>query len=224
MASRVREFCRNHPSEDSAHVGALGRLEDRLTRVEALAIEERAGRIAELSATDRRNELRRTMHFQLLRHLVRVGELAAKDNPDLVGKFRLRMPNATNKAFLISSRAMLADGLANKDLFVRLGLSEAMFADLGKAVDEFESATLAGAKGRSGHVGARVDLDKVSAELLGIVELLSTFNLYRFRSDPQLTAEWQNVTSMIGPFRARPEVAAPPPGSSPSSGSIAPAA
>lgn len=224
MATRVREFCRAHPSNDSSHVGALARLEDRLTRAESLAIEERAGRIAELSAAERREELRRTMHFQLLRHLVRVGELAAKDNPDLVGKFRLRMPNATNKAFLVSSKAMLADGLANKELFVRLGLSEAMFEDLGKAVAEFESATVVGSAGRSGHVGARVDLEAVSAELLGVVELLNTFNLYRFREQPQLTAEWENVRSMTVPFRTKPEVPAPQSGVTPPAGGIAPAA
>lgn len=224
MATRVREFCRAHPSNDSSHVGALARLEDRLTRAEALAIEERAGRIAELSAAERREELRRTMHFQLLRHLVRVGELAARDNPDLVGKFRLRMPNATNKAFLVSSKAMLADGLANKELFVRLGLSEAMFEDLGKAVAEFESATVVGSAGRSGHVGARVDLEAVSAELLEVVELLNTFNLYRFRELPQLTAEWENVRSMTAPFRTKPEAPAPQSGVTPPVGGIAPAA
>lgn len=224
MATRVRDFSRAHPSEDSSHVAALARLEDRLTRSEALAIEERAGRIAELSAAGRREELRRSMHFQLLRHLVRVGELAAKDKPDLVGKFRLRMPNATNKAFLVSSKAMLADGLANKDLFVRLGLSAAMFEDLGKAVAEFEAVTLAGSAGRSGHVGARVDLEAVSVELLEVVELLDTFNLYRFRNEPQLRAEWENVRSMIVPFRAKPEVPAPQSDVTPPAGGIAPAA
>lgn len=232
MATRVREFCRAHPSDDSSHVGALARLEERLTRAEGLAIEERAGRIAELSSAARREELRRTMHFQLLRHLVRVGELAAKDNAGLVGKFRLRMPNATNKAFLVSSKAMLADGLANKDLFVSLGLSAAMFEDLGKAVAEFEAATIAGSKGRSGHVGARVDLESVSGELLDLVELLNTFNRYRFRNEPQLTAEWDNVTSMVTPFRPKPEVPVSQPdgtpvtstGVTPPSGSVAPAA
>ena len=224
MATRVREFCRANPSDDSAHVGALAKLEDRLNRFDALTLDERAGRVAELASANRREELRRTMHFELLRHLVRVGELAAKDHPELAGKFRLRTPNATYRAFLVSSKAMLAEGVANKDLFVSLGLSAAMFEDLGKAVAEFEAATVSGSAGRSGHVGARAELEAVSAELLEFVELHNTFNRYRFRDQPRLAAEWENVCSMFAPFRTRPEPPTPSPGVTPPSGGIAPAA
>jgi len=100
------------------------------------------------------------------------GELAAKEVPELVGKFRLRMPNATHKAFLVSTRAMLADGVANKDLLVKPGLSETMLGELGTAVGQFEVATESGNAGWRSHVGARADLGAVTEEILELVELL----------------------------------------------------
>lgn len=225
MAARVLEFSRTNPSDDPSHATLLGRLEARLTRADSLAAQERSGRIAELAASSRRDELRRAMHFQLLRHLVRVGELAAKDNAELVGKFRLRMPNATHKSFLIAAKAMLADGLANKDLFVSLGLSASMLDELGKAVAQFEEATESQAVGKRSHVGARVDLEVVTGELLELVELLNTFNRFRFRNDAEQAAAWDNTRSVLGPFKAKTR--ATPPGTGevpPPAGGLAPAA
>jgi hypothetical protein len=224
MVARVREFSRANPSDDPSHATLLGRLEDRLNRADALAIQERAGRIAERAAKLRRDELRRAMHFQLLRHLVRVGEVAAKQEPGLVGKFRLRSPNATHKDFLVSAKAMLADGVANKDLFVGLGLSAPMLDDLGKALTQFEGVTESGSGGRSDHIGARADLDAVTAEALDLVELLNTFNSYRFREDPELSAAWNSARSVIGPSRSKPVVPPAEAGGAPPAGAVAPAA
>lgn len=224
MAVRVQEFSRAHPADDPSYATMLARLENRLGRAEALATQQRAGLIAERAATARRDELRCALHFQLLRHLVRVGEAAAKDHPELVGKFRLRNPNSTHKSFLISAKAMLADGLANKDLFVSLGLSAAMLDELGKAITEFEEATTSGTAGRTGHIGARADLDSVTDELLELVELLNTFNRYRFRGDPELAAAWESARTVLGPGRARRETPAPEVGATPPVGDVAPAA
>jgi hypothetical protein len=206
MGARVRDFCRAHTSTDPSHATVLARLEDRLDRADALATQERAGRIAEMSAAGRRDELRRTMHNQLLRHLVRAGELAAKEDPELAGKFRLRMPNATNKSFLVSTRAMLVDGVAKKDLLVRMGLSETMLGELGTAVGQFEVATESGHAGRRSHVGARADLEAVTNEILELVELLNTFNGYRFRSDPELAAAWESARTVVTLSRSKPKV------------------
>jgi hypothetical protein len=224
MGSRVREFSRSHPSDDPSHTTLLVRLEDRLNRAEVLAVQERAGRIAESAAAGRRDELRRSMQKRLLRHLVRAGELAARENPELAGKFRLRLPNATHKAFLISARAMLADGVANKDLLVSQGLSEKMLGELGQAVGEFEATTDAGGIGRRNHIGARLDLEAVSNELVALVELLNTFNSHRFRSDPELAGMWESARTVFGPSRSKP--AAPPTegGVTPPAGGIASAA
>src|ERR1051325_9246456 len=170
-----------------------GRRGDRVARGDALAAHERNGRIAEQAATDRRNSLRREMHFQTLRHLVQAGEAAAKEKPELVGKFQLRSPRATNKAFLVSARTMLADGLANKDLLVAQGLSSAMLDQLAAAVTRLEEATRDGITARSSHVGARADLSTVTDEIHAVVDQLDTFNRFRFRDDSELTAAWESV-------------------------------
>jgi hypothetical protein len=224
MAARVREFSRAHPSDDPSYATMLGRLEDRLTRADALATQERAGLIAERAATARRNALRRRMHFQLLRHLVRVGEAAAKDAPALVGKFRLRSRSATHKAFVISAKAMLADGVANQDLFVSLGLSARMLDELGKAITQFEEVTQSGIGGRTGHIGARADLDAVAIDLLELVELLNTFNQFRFQDNPELAAAWESARMVLGPIRSKPEAPPPEGTETPPLASIAPAA
>ena len=234
MGERVRIFSRDHPSDDPSYIILLGRLEDRVARGDALAAQERNGRIAERTATDRRNGLRRDMHFQTLRHLVQAGEAAAKEKPELAGKFQLRSPRATNKAFLVSARTMLADGLANKDLLVAQGLSSAMLDQLAAAVTQLEEATRDGIIARSSHVGARADLSSVTDEILAVVDQLDTFNRFRFRNDPELTAAWESVRTADRPFRRSPRTngtpaapAAPPvegKDETPPTGGLAPAA
>ena len=223
MGTRVRDFCRAHPSDDPSYATLLGRLEDLLTRADGLATQQRAGRIAELWAAARRTDLRRDMHFQLLRHLVRVGELAAKEKPELGGKFRLRAQNSTHKSFLVAAKAMLAEGFANKELFLKLGLSQNMLDELSKEVVDFEGATETGNIGRSDHIGARADLDTVSLEILEVVELLNTFNRFRFRDAPDLAAAWESTRKVLGPVRGR---SAQPNNGKPEqpSGGVAPAA
>lgn len=211
MGARVREFSRAHPSEDPSHATLLARLEDRLTRADALATQQRAGLIAVRAATIRKEDLRRAMHFQLLRHLVRVGEAASREEPGLLGKFRLRGNNATNKAFIVSAKAMLADGVANKELFVGLGLSAAMLDDLGKAIAQFDGVIQSGSIARTEHIGARAHLDALAIEIVDVVELLNTFNRYRFRDDPELDAAWGNAREVFGP--RRPKSGPPAPGS-----------
>ena len=224
MSTGALEFCRAHPSDDGSYATMLARLAERVARADALAVLERAGRIAERSGTSRREELRRDMHSQLLRHLVRVGEAAAKDRPELLGKFRLRMPNATHKAFLVSAKAMLADGIANKELFVSLGLSATMLDELANAVREFEEVSGSSRAGRTSHVGARADFETIAAELLEAVELLNTFNRRRFRNDSELAAAWESARNVLGPFRSKPAEPPTKGGVTPPSGGIETAA
>jgi len=210
MGARVREFCRAHPSEDSSHVTLQARLEDRLSRADVLAAQERAGRIEERSAALRRGELRRAMQRKFLRHLIRVGRAAAKQQPDLVGKFVTRNRNATHKDFLVAAKAMLAEAVANKARFVELGLSPTMLDELGKAIAQFEAVTTSGNAGRAGHIGARADLTAIAAEVVDTVATLNPFQLFRFEADPELSAAWLSAREVIGP--SRPKVVTPPTG------------
>jgi len=220
MASAVRQFCRDNPSDDPSYGIMLGKLEELVSRAEELVAQELGGRIAELASTGRRDELRRSMHFQLLRHLIRTAELAAKEQPELLGKFRIRSLKAPNTAYLISARKMQEDGIANKDLLARFGLSTAMLDELGITIDQFETAAADARAGRTGHIGARAELEVVSAGMVDRVEQLNTFNQHRFKNDPEKLAGWDAVRSVLGPFRSNSKAAAaggesgvtPPPG------------
>ncbi len=203
MATRALEFCRAHPSDDAGYLKQVENLEELLNRAEGLAARQRAGQIAEHAGAARRMELRDQLHDQLLRHLVRVGELAAKEHPELIGKFQLPSTNATNKTYLVAAKAMLAEGQANKDTLTKYGLSEAMLQDLAQAIQEFEATIESGSAGRESHVGARADLDAVAAELMRAVEVLNTFNRRRFRGDAELLAAWDAARLVIGPRTRR---------------------
>jgi len=203
MATRAQEFCRAHPSDDAGYLKQVANLEELLQRAEALAAKQRAGQIAEHAGAARRMELREQLHTELLRHLVRVGELAAKEYPELIGKFQLPSTNATNKTYLVAAKAMLAEGQANKEKPAKYGLSDAMLVELGQAIQEFETTIESGSAGRESHVGARADLDAVAAELVRAVEVLNTFNRRRFRGDAELRAAWDVARTVIGPRTRR---------------------
>jgi len=203
MGARVREFARAHPSEDPTYATALARLEDRLARADALGLQQRAGRAAELAAVQRRDQLRRTGESQLLAHLVQAADLAEKEAPDLVGKFRLRRPNATHKAFVISARSMLAEATAHKELLVRHGLSELMLGELAKGLDQIEQETAASGEGRREHIGARVDLEAVAEEVVKVASLFNSFYRFKYNKEPELKAAWDSARKVLGPVRVR---------------------
>jgi len=223
MAAAVRQFSRDHPSDDPSYGIMLGALEGLVTRAEALAAQEIGGRIAELAATGRRDELRRSIHFQLLRHLIKTGELAAKERPELIGKFRIRSLRAPFTSYLISARKMLEEGIANKDLLASVGLSTAMLDELGSTIAQFETATRDVRTGRIAHVGARAELEAVTSEILDRVGQLNTFNQHRFKNDSEKLASWESVRSVVLPVRSNGKPPAEG-GVTPPSGEVAPAA
>src|ERR1043166_4984768 len=141
MAVRVRDFIRAHPSTEAGYVSVASRLEERLKRADTLAVQERDGRLEERNATARRLELRRTIQQDQLRHLAHVAGMAAKQRPDLVGKFALPLSNAPHKTFFTAASAMRARAVQEKDLLVSLGLGDSFLDDLARNVAEFDEVT-----------------------------------------------------------------------------------
>jgi hypothetical protein len=217
MVVRVRDFSRAHPSTDANYASVLARLEDRIARAEALAAQQRSGRIAENAAAARRVKLRRLLHHQLLRHLIRVGEVASADEPELAHRFQFPRTNGTSKAFVTAARAMLTEAVAQKDLLVKYGLAASLIDDLTKALDQYDAAVEETNAGRRAHVGARADLGAVTEELFKLVQLLDGLNQYRFRDDAEKLAAWVSAKNVVGPFRRQSE---PPP----AAGGVSPAA
>lgn len=153
MAARVRQFCRAHPSEDPGYATVLGRFENHLARAEAIVARQHNGLTSARGARARRGELRRVVHFQLLRYLISVGAIAARTRTELAEKFRLPDTRITNRGFLTAVRAMLTLAEAHKDALVAEGMSPGLLEELGAKVTEFETVSDAARTARLDHIG-----------------------------------------------------------------------
>ena len=209
-AARVRDFIRAHPSDGPGEATALAKLEELLTRADALAAQQRAGVVATRSATMQREELRHALQGKLLKYLAAVGAVAAKDNTELAPQFRLPRSSASNQAFLTMARVMLDKATAQKDLLVSRGMSEKLIDDLGTALTEFEKTLEATRAGRRDHVGASADLQSVTAEITEQVRLLDGLVRYRFGDDAELMGSWASARNVLGPFKPHAEPQAAP--------------
>lgn len=198
MAARVREFCRAHAPKEPGFGVALTRFEEKLTRAEAIAAREHDGRLRENSARAHRKAVRQAMHFQLLRYLVAVGFVAAKDRTELAERFKLPPTNATNTTFLTAVKGLLATAVDQKELLVSQGMAEGLLADLGERVKELEAAVEAARTGRRDHIGARADLDEVTTELVDLVRVLDGVARYRLGNNPELMTEWNAAKLVLG--------------------------
>jgi hypothetical protein len=63
------------------------------------------------------------------------------------------------------------------------GLAESLLDDLGRLEGEFEDRREAAVTGKRSRVGARVELQQVTADLIELIRVLDEFNRYRFRGD-----------------------------------------
>jgi hypothetical protein len=203
MAARVRVFCRTHPSEDPGYATVLGRFEERLTRAEAIAARQHDGRITARGARSRRAEIRRVIHFQLLRYLVNIGGIASRTRSELAERFDLPDLHGSNRSFLTSVRSMLAIAEGHREALVGEGMTPALLEQLGKLLAEFEAVSESARASRLDHIGARADLEKVTAELVEAVRTLDGINRWRFGEQPELMVEW-NAARHVPAIRVTP--------------------
>ena len=130
MAVRARDFSRAHPDPGEGFTATLARLEDRLTRAEALATQQRSGDLAVRASTASKAELRRTIREQHLKHLARIARAVAAEEPELGQRFQLPRQNTTHQTFLAAARAMAAEAVAHRAIFIRDGMPETFQEDL----------------------------------------------------------------------------------------------
>ena len=198
MAARVREFVRAHAASEPGYAPVLTRFEELLTRAEGIVARQHQGRVAARGAQARRQELRQMLHSQLVHYLVAVGSIAVKDQADLAARFKLPSTNSSNTAFLTSVKALLAAGEGQREELVKAGMTATLLEDLARMVAEFEEASEAARTARRDHIGARADLQVISAELLEQVQLLDGVTRYRFGNDSELMAEWKAARQILG--------------------------
>ena len=69
--------------------------------------------------------------------------------------------------------------------------------ELTKMVDDFEAMSETARTARRDHIGARVDLEVITAELKEQVRLLDGITRYRFGGDAEMMAEWNAAKQML---------------------------
>ena len=223
MAARVRDFIRAHPTEASEEGIALARLEELLARGDELALQQRAGILAVRTSTLKRQSLRHRLQDTLLRYLISVGTVAARDNVALIAEFRRLEGNLNHRAFLAAVRAMLAKAETFKELLVAKGMSPSLLEDLQVAVAELGDTLEASREGRRDHVGASAELRAIGQELVEATDILDGLVRYRFGEDTELMAAWDSARNVFGPVKRRDPVS-PEAGESGAEGAVSSAA
>jgi len=208
MATRVRTFSRAHPSTEPTYTTVLGRLEERLTEAEAIATTHHEARVAAHAARLHRKELRRIVHFQLLKYLVAVGSVVGKARGEPAGGAQFRLPSvsANNQAFLTAVKALAAAAEQQRDVLVAGGMAPALLEELQQKLAEFETASEEARAKRLSHIGARADLEKIAGELMDQVRVLDGINRWRFAKDPEVMAEWDAARHLPPPRPAEQPV------------------
>jgi hypothetical protein len=207
MAARVRDFCRTHGDQNPGYTDAVARLEERLTRAEALAKQEVAGRLTVAGAVANKEQLRHEIQ-QTVALLAGLAGPASKEAPDLAAGVARPAVQLGHQAFLTRARVAADTGSAHKELLVRFGMPENFLTELGTSLDRFEQALNEKHNGRAAHVGARAELEAVTAETMLIVRQLDALNRFHFRKDAESLAAWKSARDVAWPLP--PEKAVPP--------------
>ncbi len=115
----------------------------------------------------------------------------------------------SHQAFLTRSRVAAATGTTHQELLTRYGMPEGFLDQLNSALDRYEQALNQKHAGRAAHVGARAELDAVTAEIMLIVRQLDALNRFRFRNDAESLAGWKSATDVAWPAPPVEEVEKP---------------
>ena len=201
MGVRALGFSLAHPDVSAGYATTLARLQDRLARAEQLMNLQRDGIAQVHGAAVLKQDLRRIMRRAQLMHLVRVAELAAKEDAELAQKFVLKPEQIPYLEFQASARAMLAEAQNHKELLVKYGLAETLLDDLVKNMGQFDRAVEQGSDARRIHVSASAELDAIADEIVQLVNVMDALNRSRFDGAVEILTEWESVSNVIGPPR-----------------------
>src|SRR3989475_12782376 len=101
----------------------------------------------------------------MLCYLSAVGAVVGTQNAELAEQFRMPPPNTTHQGLLTMSRAILERATAQKELLVKLGMSEQVLDELTTAFGQNEGTLQATSAGRRVHGCAPADLKAVAADI-----------------------------------------------------------
>jgi hypothetical protein len=218
---RALEFSLAHPDPSPGYATTLGSLQALLARAEELITLQR-DRIARVrGATVQKRNLRRRIRRSQMKHLAKVAQGAARENPELAQKFVLRPEQTPYLEFQAMARAMLAEAQSNKELLVKYGLAETLLEGMVRNVKQFDQTIEQSTEARRGHIGASAELDAIGEQIVHLINVMDGFNRDRFAEVPEVLAEWASASNVFGPIHpssekpASQEVTPPPGGEAP---------
>ena len=202
---RALEFSLAHPDPSSGYATTLASLQSLLARAEELITLQR-DRIGQVrGATQQKRNLRRRIRRSQMKHLARVAQGAARENPELAQKFALRPEQTPYLEFQAMARAMLAEAQGNKELLVKYGLAETLLEGMVRNVKQFDLTIEQSTEARRGHIGAGAELDSIGDQIVHLVNVMDGLNRDRFGEVPQNLAEWSSARNVFGPVHVSGE-------------------
>jgi hypothetical protein len=220
--TRMFEFMLAFPDPNPGFMEATQALGERLARAEALANQQRNGKVDRRVSTGQREALLKKLRVTFLRTLAAVAAVAFKEDPEVVRRFRVHHRD-TGTDFLTAARTVLAEAEGVHDALLQKGLPETLLADLRTGLDEYDKLVTEANAGWRAHVGASADLEAVAEEVMGIVRHLDALNRFRYHNNPEQLAAWlsarhipwgkgdKEVVVPAAPTVAAPAVTSPQP-------------
>jgi len=207
MAVRVLDFAHQHPSTDTSFTGLVKRLEESVTRLEALSVEENAGLASASAAGTTRRKARRTM-LRKLQHLAQVAKLVELDQP-LTQSFVAPRSGAPLHVISTIARRMLASATEQQELFMKYGLGETFLDGFAAALTTFDAATLGLHSSRGQHVGAGAELEVLGSECTMVIRALEGIVRDVYDGDANILRAWDSARNVVGPFHRTPPTPGP---------------
>jgi len=200
-AVRVRDHSLAHPATVEGYTELTKALVEGVARVEVLATQEQSGYLASTAATASKDEEHDGIQAELVL-LARIARGVAGEKPELPQRFRLARANINHPTFLATTRALVEQATAYKDVFIRDGMPATFIEDLTARIARYEAAHAAQDSATALHVAARVELREVLRQINLMVKRLDGINRLRFRKNPEQLALWARAKVLNWPAAA----------------------
>lgn len=210
MAKRVLAWCRAHSNPSPGYTEMVAQLEERVGRAQALADEQGTGRLTRTASTRAKKELRGMIREQHLRHLVRIARSDRGNDPELAKRFRLPSLSINGIAFASAARAMAAQALLYKDLFIKAGMPPTFLDDLNSIIGNYEAAVNGQFNGLALSIGARVELFGLGKDLVKLVQQLDSSVQFLWQGDLHAIGSWTAAKDIVYPRPGTPETTPAP--------------
>jgi hypothetical protein len=209
MAIRVRNLLEANPFEEPNAVQVVTQFGAKVGRAQDLVAQRESGIASARAARAKRSELRRQLRDEPLKQLTEIAKAAARDRPELANLFRGVRADVNQQEFRARVQGVLERVAESKELFLELGMRSTLVDELTQALAAYDAAIAEADAGRRAHVGARVELDALSKELVLMVGHLDGMMVYRLRAEPDLAGAWRSARNVAWPARRAPERPAP---------------